>query len=89
MDIMARTVIAVGKPPTVNNVQAFDVAIRAVCPEIDGVSTDGVTIWFQPSATAGQIVAATAAASSYVDPIGTVVISQPAAAPPLPPRSWP
>jgi hypothetical protein len=51
----------------INNLQAFDAAIRAVCPAIDGVAADGF-IFFQPTATAAQVAAANAAAASYVDP---------------------
>jgi hypothetical protein len=60
---------------TITNLAAFDAAIRAVCPAIDGVAADG-HIFFQPSASPAQIAAASAAAAAYVDP-------PPAAAPDL------
>jgi hypothetical protein len=52
---------------TITNLTAFDAAIRAVCPNIDGVAADGV-IFFQDSATDEQKAAATTAAAAYVDP---------------------
>lgn len=50
----------------INNLQAFDAAVRAVCPAIDGVAADG-TIFFQVAATPTQISAANAAAAAYTD----------------------
>jgi hypothetical protein len=63
---------------TINNLQAFDAAIRAVAP-IDGVSADGKTIWFQESATEAQKAAAHAAAAAFVDsePASAVVPQPP------------
>jgi hypothetical protein len=52
---------------TINNLCAFDAAIRAACPDIDGVAADGY-IFFQPSATDAQKTAAADAAAAYVDP---------------------
>ena len=46
---------------------AFDAAIRAVCPHIDGVAADG-HIFFTAEATAEQRSAAAAAAAAYADP---------------------
>lgn len=51
----------------ISNLAAFDAAIRAVCPDIDGVGGDG-TIYFQANATAAERSAAARAAASYVDP---------------------
>jgi hypothetical protein len=52
---------------TVANLLSFDAAIRAVCPDIDGVDADGF-IFFQDSATDEQKAAAADAAAAYVDP---------------------
>jgi hypothetical protein len=52
---------------TVANLLSFDAAIRAVCPDIDGVDADGF-IFFQDSATDEQKAAAATAAAAYVDP---------------------
>jgi hypothetical protein len=52
---------------TITNLAAFDAAIRAVCPDIDGVAADGF-IFFQDSATDEQKAAAADAAAAYVDP---------------------
>ena len=51
----------------VKNLAAFDAAIRAVCPHIDGVAADG-SVMFTPQATDAERSAAHAAAASYVDP---------------------
>jgi hypothetical protein len=51
---------------TITNLAAFDAAIRAVCPYIDGVAADG-HIFFQPAATAQQKTDAATAAAAYVD----------------------
>jgi hypothetical protein len=50
----------------IQNLQAFHAAIAAVAP-IYGVSADGTTICFAPTATPAQIAAAHAAASAYVE----------------------
>jgi hypothetical protein len=57
---------------TITNLASFDAAIRAVCPDIDGVDADGF-IFFQDSATDEQKAAAATAAAAYVDPdpVGT------------------
>jgi hypothetical protein len=52
---------------TITNLAAFDAAVRAVCPDIDGVAADG-HIFYQKSATAQQKAAAADAAAAYVDP---------------------
>jgi hypothetical protein len=52
---------------TITNLSAFDAAIRAVCPDIDGVAADGF-IFFQDSATDEQKAAAADVAAAYVDP---------------------
>ena len=51
----------------VKNLAAFDAAIRAVCPHIDGVDAEG-GIFFTAQATAAEKAAAQTAAASYVDP---------------------
>lgn len=51
----------------IENLAAYDAAIRAVCPHIDGVAADG-EIHFQKEATAEQRAAAAAAAAAYADP---------------------
>jgi hypothetical protein len=51
----------------IKNLAAFDAAVRAVCPAIDGVSGDG-SIQFQAAATPAQITAAQTLATAYVDP---------------------
>jgi hypothetical protein len=56
----------------IKNLAAFDAAVRAVCPAIDGVSGDG-SIQFQAAATPVQVAAAQAVASSYVDVVQQVI----------------
>jgi hypothetical protein len=56
----------------IKNVEALHRAIAAVAP-IDGVSADGVKIWFQEGATQEQIAAARAVAERYIDPPDTFV----------------
>jgi hypothetical protein len=62
----------------ISNLQAFHAAIAAVAP-IDGVSADGVTIWFQSSATEAEKAAAHAAAAAFIDstPEGPVLTPPP------------
>ncbi len=57
----------------ITNLAAFDAAIRAVCPEIDGVAADG-HIFFHAKADPTQIAAANTAAASYVDPAPAMVL---------------
>ena len=57
---------ALAAPPyQVRDMQALDTAVRAACPQIDGVAADG-TIFFRPGATCQN--AANAAAQSFVAP---------------------
>lgn len=63
----------------ISNLQAFHAAISAIAP-IDGVSADGVTVWFKKTATPAQIAAATAAMASYID---TAVVGFQAPNPPM------
>lgn len=54
-----------GPPFSAHSAGELDAAVRAVCPEIDGVSTDG-TIFFQPGASQPNRVAALNAVQNFV-----------------------
>lgn len=52
-------------PYPTSSAAELDATIRAVCPQIDGVSVDG-TIFFQPSASPAGRAAAQAAMQNFV-----------------------
>jgi hypothetical protein len=56
----------------INNIQAYDAAIRVTGCPIDGVDADG-KIYFASGATPAQIAAANAAAASYTDAAPQIV----------------
>ncbi|HKD44549.1 MAG TPA: hypothetical protein VKD24_02735 [Candidatus Angelobacter sp.] len=57
-------------PGKIKNLQALYAAVNAAAP-IDGISSDGVTIWFPFGTTPQQVTAAQNAAAAYVDAPGT------------------